>query len=120
MYKRQDSLDSSDDTVGIKTWFNERYVKDTSRKIRCAISARQKEGTLITKPPFGYCRDEKDKSIIKIVPEEADYVRLIFDLYISGYGYRKILLKVDVPNYDFHLYKAHILDLTKLCICHQD
>lgn len=84
-----DSLDSSDDTVGIKTWFNERYVKDTSRKIRCAISARQKEGTLITKPPFGYCRDEKDKSIIKIVPEEADYVRLIFDLYISGYGYRK-------------------------------
>lgn len=29
-----DSLDSSDDTVGIKTWFNERYVKDTSRKIK--------------------------------------------------------------------------------------
>ena len=93
-----DSLDSSDDTVGIKTWFNERYVKDTSRKIRCAISARQKEGTLITKPPFGYCRDEKDKSIIKIVPEEADYVRLIFDLYISGYGYRKIASYLTARN----------------------
>ena len=53
----------SDDTIGIKTWFNERYVKDTSKKIKRAIGARQKEGTLMTKPPFGYCRDAKDKSI---------------------------------------------------------
>lgn len=60
-----DSFDSSDDTIGIKTWFNERYVKDTSKKIKRAIGARQKEGTLMTKPPFGYCRDTKDKSIIK-------------------------------------------------------
>ena len=29
-----DSFDSSDDTIGIKTWFNERYVKDTSKKIK--------------------------------------------------------------------------------------
>lgn len=85
-----DSRDSSDDTIGIKTWFNERYVKDTSKKIKRAIGARQKEGTLMTKPPFGYCRDEKDKSIIKIVPEEAEYVKMIFDLYICGSGYRKI------------------------------
>lgn len=27
-----DSMDSSDDTIGIKTWFNERYVKDTSKR----------------------------------------------------------------------------------------
>ena len=48
-----DSMDSSDDTIGIKTWFNERYVKDTSKKIKRAIGARQKEGTLMTQPPFG-------------------------------------------------------------------
>ena len=53
-----DSMDSSDDTIGIKTWFNERYVKDTSKKIKRAIGARQKEGTLITRPPFGYRRNE--------------------------------------------------------------
>jgi len=29
-----DSFDYSDDTIGIKTWFNERYVKDTSKKIK--------------------------------------------------------------------------------------
>ena len=32
-----DSMDSSDDTIGIKTWFNERYVKHTSNKIKRAI-----------------------------------------------------------------------------------
>lgn len=85
-----DSMDSSDDTIGIKTWFNERYIKDTSKKIRRAISAKQKEGTLVTQPPLGYCRNAKDKHILEIVPKEAEYVKMIFELYISGSGYRKI------------------------------
>ena len=37
-----DSMDSSDDTIGIKTWFNERYVKDTSKKIKRAFDTLQK------------------------------------------------------------------------------
>ena len=86
-----DSMDSSDDTIGIKTWFNERYVKDTSKKIKRAIGARQKEGTLITRPPFGYRRNEKDKTVLEIVPKEAEYIKQIYDLYLSGSGYRKIV-----------------------------
>ena len=85
-----DSMDSSDDTIGIKTWFNERYVKDTSKKIKRAIGARQKEGTLITRAPFGYRRNEKDKTVLEIVPKEAEYIKKIYDLYLSGSGYRKI------------------------------
>lgn len=85
-----DSMDSSDDTIGIKTWFNERYVKDTSKKIKRAIGARQKEGTLITRPPFGYRRNTEDKTILEIVAKEAEYIRKIYDLYLSGSGYRKI------------------------------
>ena len=85
-----DSMDSSDDTIGIKTWFNERYVKDTSKKIKRAIGARQKEGTLITRPPFGYRRSSKDKSILEIIPKEAEVIKEIYDLYLSGSGYRKI------------------------------
>ena len=85
-----DSMDSSDDTIGIKTWFNERYVKDTSKKIKRAIGARQKEGTLMTRPPFGYKRNPKDKTILEIVPKEAEEIKRIYDLYISGSGYRKI------------------------------
>ena len=85
-----DSMDSSDDTIGIKTWFNERYVKDTSKKIKRALGARQKEGTLITRAPFGYRRNPNDKTILEIVPKEADYIKKIYDLYLSGSGYRKI------------------------------
>lgn len=85
-----DSKNSEDDLIGITTWFNERYVKDTSRKIRYAIDAKQKEGTLITRPPFGYQRNCQDKEKLEIVREEAEYIRLIFDLYLQGLGYRKI------------------------------
>ena len=93
-----DSMDSSDDTIGIKTWFNERYVKDTSKKIKRAIGARQKEGTLITRPPFGYRRNEKDKTVLEIVPKEAEYIKQIYDLYLSGSGYRKIATYLTEQN----------------------
>jgi len=85
-----DSMRPEDETIGIKTWINERYVKDTSKKIRRAIGARQKEGTLFVQPPFGYCRNEKDKSKIEIVEKEAETIRLIYGSYIKGLGYRKI------------------------------
>lgn len=85
-----DSARPADDTIGIKTWYNEKYVKDTSQKIKRAIGARQKEGTLAVRPPFGYTRNREDKSKIEIVPEEADCIRIIFDLYLQGSGYRII------------------------------
>jgi len=85
-----DSSSPDDDTIGIKTWYNERYVKDTSKKIRSALNARQKEGTLLTLVPFGYIRNTKDKETIEIAKKEADYIKMIFTLYIQGSGYRKI------------------------------
>lgn len=106
-----DSMDSNDDTIGIKTWFNERYVKDTSQKIRRAISARQKEGTLIIQPPLGYCRSAKDKHVLEIVPKEAEYVKMVFELYISGFGYRKIanyLTDQEIPTPSMILHEREI------------
>ena len=96
-----DSRQSEDDMIGITTWFNERSIKDTSKKIRRALNARQKEGTLITPPPFGYKRSGKNREILEIIPEEADYVRMIYTLYIQGLGYRKIsryLMQQTVPT----------------------
>ncbi len=93
-----DSQDTNDDMIGIKTWFNERYIKDTSKKIKRAIGARQKEGTLKTQPPFGYKRNEKDNSVFQVIPAEAEYVKMVYDLYISGYGYRKIANYLTAQN----------------------
>lgn len=97
-----DSSDSnSEDIIGIKTWFNEIYVKDTSRKIKHAIDARQKSGTLVTQPPFGYKRNAQNKSAIEIVSAEATNIKMIYKLYISGLGYRKIsdyLTEQNIPT----------------------
>ena len=82
-----DSFESEDDLIGIKTWFNERYVKDISCKIRTSIHARQKDGTLDIQPPFGYI---KEKGKLKIVPQEKECIEEIFQLYIQGYGYRRL------------------------------
>lgn len=87
---RYDSMRTNDDTIGIKTWYNEKYIKDTSQKIKRALNARQKEGTLMTQPPFGYRRNPKDKSVIEIVSKEATHIRRIYDLYLQGFGYRMI------------------------------
>ena len=45
---------------------------------------------MITRAPFGYRRNPKDKTILEIVPKVADYIKKIYDLYLSGSGYRKI------------------------------
>ncbi|MEE1312325.1 MAG: recombinase family protein [Lachnospiraceae bacterium] len=98
-----DSKLSDDDIIGITTWFNERYVKDTSKKIRQALGARQKNGTLITQPPFGYKKSDQSNTILEIVPKEAKIIRQIYDLYIQGLGYRKISIylteeKIPTPS----------------------
>jgi site-specific DNA recombinase len=96
-----DSIEDEDDIIGIKTWYNERYVKDVSKKIKRVLRARQKEGTLFLSVPFGYVRNNIDKSIVDIEEKEAVIVRKIFDLYLQGNGYRKIsaiLTKEETPT----------------------
>ncbi len=96
-----DSLNPNDDIIGIKTWYNERYVKDASKKIKRVIGSRQKEGTLVVQPPFGYKRGEKEKAKYEIVQKEADCIKLIYDLYMKGYGYRRIaghLTEIGAPT----------------------
>ena len=86
-----DSSKDDDDIIGIKTWFNEKYIKDLSKKIVTSLRVRQENvGGLLTKVPFGYERDEEKKNGLIIDEEAAEIVRKIFELYIDGYGGRVI------------------------------
>lgn len=108
-----DSMEADDDIIGIKTWFNEKYVKDTSKKIRRSIEARQKAGTLKVLTPFGYVRNEKDKSRVELVPKEAEHVKMVFDLYLQGAGYRKIatyLTEQQVPTPSMILHERELAE----------
>lgn len=78
-----DSEKQSDEFVlGIKTWSNERLVKDTSIKIKKIIDHKQKNGTWICAVPFGYiCNDFQDVKI-EVDREAAATVNRIDHMYL--------------------------------------
>lgn len=84
-----DSSKDDDDIIGIKTWYNERYIKDGSKKVRNAMKVMQENAELIQKVPFGYVKDPFVKNKYSIDEEAAGYVKKIFELYADGHGYKK-------------------------------
>ena len=87
-----DVLNDRDDTIGITTWFNERYVKDCSRKTRDHMYSKQKTGRLIMGNYYGYEKVIKDNiPMLYVIDEIKPVIKLIFKLYIEdGYGFQKI------------------------------
>ena len=89
-----DDLDTSkgneNDLVGIKTWYNELYVKDISRKIRSTVQNKSKNGTWITNVPYGYVMIDYQKREYKVDPIAVTIVNKIFNMYVQGCGYKKI------------------------------
>lgn len=80
-----------DDILGIKTWYNEMYVKDISRKIRASMLSKQKKGELIMGNYYGYKKVRVNDKFVLIPDDEIKpIIQLIFKLYIEGLGYKKI------------------------------
>jgi len=96
-----DSEVDDDDIVGIKTWYNERYVKDGSKKVRNAMKNMQENGNLIMSVPYGYIKDPYVKTKYYIDEEAAIWVKKIFETYADGGGYKKtakILNEMGAPT----------------------
>ena len=74
------------DIVGIQTWINEKYVKDTSRKIRKSIRAMQAEGKYVPSVPYGYKMNPLKKGDYMVDERTAKYVKMAFEMYINGNG----------------------------------
>lgn len=90
------------DTVGINTWVNEKYVRDTSKNVRAAIDRMQKEGRFICQVPYGYELDPFIKGKYYVDKTCAIHVQEIFDMYLNGYGSKaiaKILTDRKIPTY---------------------
>lgn len=96
-----DSFYSDDDIIGIKTWDNERHVKNTSRKVKRIKRMEQESGTLVSHPPFVFTRHPLNKQIILIDEEAAAILNLEKEIYLDGNGIRKtaeILTDRGVPT----------------------
>ena len=87
-----DVLNDRDDMIGITTWFNERYVKECSKKTRDHMYSKQKSGRLIMGNYYGYEKVFKDDiPMLYIIEELKPAIETIFKLYVeNGYGFQKI------------------------------
>lgn len=89
-----DSIDypTYDDWTAIQFRFlvNEMPVTDASKKVKSVISRRQEEGRWICAMPYGYVITNTKTMAFAVGPAEAQVVRMIYDLYNDGWGYKKI------------------------------
>lgn len=77
-------------TIQFRFLMNEMPVTETSKKVRSIVEMRQEKGEWICNAPYGYYLHPTKKREILIDDEGAEVVKLIFSLYNSGYGYKKI------------------------------
>jgi site-specific DNA recombinase len=83
---RYDSL-RDNDTVGIDTWYNERYIRDISRKIRTNLRFKIERGEYIGHAPYGYRKSMEQKNRLVVDDTTAPIVRDIYQTYKGGFGY---------------------------------
>ncbi|MDE5715372.1 MAG: recombinase family protein [Anaeroplasmataceae bacterium] len=106
-----DSFDTEssveDDFAPFKNIINEWYAKDISKKIKSTFLVKRENGEMVSGfPLYGY---KYINGITKrvISEEEANVVRLIFDLYINGKSCLEISRylsehKIYTPRYSFY------------------
>lgn len=72
-------------------WLDENESRDKSKKVKFGQLEGTKHGIIHTSGKlYGY-RYIKDENKLEIIPEEAEVIKTIFNLYSSGLGIRQIL-----------------------------
>lgn len=85
-----DSFEDDDEIIGIKTWVNEHYARDISKKVRYNLRKKMQKGQFLGRPPFGYLKSTVDKNKLVVDERYRGIIRKIFELYTSGWGYRAL------------------------------
>ncbi len=82
----------NEEMFGLYAWFNERRARDDSKNIRRNLRHKIEEGELIVKAIYGY--EKVDKKLV-INKETSKIVKEIYDLYLKGWGYKKIATQLN-------------------------
>ena len=92
-----DSAQGDNELSGLRNYFNEWMVRDTSKKIRAVVRAKGMSGKpLSSQAPYGYIKDENGMFVID--EETAPVVRQIFSLCLAGNGPTKIARMLTEQN----------------------
>ena len=92
-------LEGDDDLLGLSKWFNERYVKEVSKKVKVGMHKQLEKGILLQGPKFGYKKTQVKGELV-VDESVRDTITTIFNLYEQGLGMRKICYKLNY-EYDF-------------------
>lgn len=75
----------------INALVNEWYSEDISESIKSVFRLKQQLGKFIGSfACYGYLKNPEDKNKLIVDEEAAEVVKLIFNLYVQGYGMQKI------------------------------
>jgi len=85
-----DSFTDDDEIIGIRTWVNEHYSRDISKKVRANLKKKMKNGEHLSRPHFGYLKSDYEKNKLVVDERYRKVIQEIFDLYIKGWGYRAL------------------------------
>lgn len=111
-----DSINGEDDMAPFKSIFNQYYLRDISKKVKSAHHNRIKKGLLPgdkVVPLFGYKNVNGKREIEE---QSAMTVKLIFDLYNSGYMIHEIkdylynnkIINISYYNYQNYNYNPSV------------
>ena len=82
---------TNNDIAPFKAIMNDMYAKDISKKIKSSLRSRMKDGLYVSgRCPFGYKKDSNNKNHLVVNNEQADTVKLIFELALNGNTYHYI------------------------------
>ena len=76
----------------IFSWFAQAESESISKNVAWGIRRSFKQGKFSMAAIFGYEKDENGEP--RIVPEQAETVRMIFDMFLTGSSYRNIIDKL--------------------------
>lgn len=104
-YDLSDDLD--DELAEFKTFMSRREYKIINKRLRRGLRQSIQAGCYVANAPYGYRKVTVDrKPTLEINEEEARYVRLMFDLYLRGYGCVSIARQVNAMGAHPHRVSA--------------
>ena len=80
-----DEYNTSNEMIPIQCFFNEKHVRDTSKKMKASVHSKRSQGNFLGKTaPYGYIKDPNNKYKLLIDEDSAQVVRKIFRLFVQG------------------------------------
>lgn len=86
--KTYDLTDDLDDEIAeMKTFMARREYKIINKRLKRGLKHSIKDGWYVANAPYGYRKITVDRRpTLEIVEDEAKFVRMIYEMYVNGYG----------------------------------